>query len=127
MFSKKGHKRNQKIAKQWLWYHPHVIWYYFIDNNLSIYFGEDKTEAVFAGTKEKLNENGKRYITYGWIENKLVLGISTRDLTPPTTISLILNLVSFIEKINTTQYFNLVTKMEKKTSTTQHKYGCSCF
>lgn len=32
--------------------------------------------------------------------------------------SLILNLVSFIEKINTTQHFNLVTKMEKKTSTT---------
>ena len=42
----------------------------FVDNKLSIHFGEDKTKCILFGTKEKLNKIGGLVIRYGTIQIK---------------------------------------------------------
>ena len=42
----------------------------FVDNKLSIHFGEDKTKCILFGTKEKLNKIGSLVIRYGKIQIK---------------------------------------------------------
>ena len=37
---------------------------WFLDNKLSIHFGEDKTKSILFGTKRKLRKAGKLNITY---------------------------------------------------------------
>ena len=37
---------------------------WFLDNKLSIHFGEDKTKSILFGTKHKLRKVGKLNITY---------------------------------------------------------------
>ena len=37
---------------------------WFLDNELSILFGEDKTKSILFGTKCKLRKSGKLNITY---------------------------------------------------------------
>ena len=42
----------------------------FVDNNLSIHFGEDKTKCILFGTKRRLNEVSSLDIKYGEIHIK---------------------------------------------------------
>ena len=42
----------------------------FLDNKLSIHFGEDKTKSILFGTKCKLRKVGKLNITYQGIDIK---------------------------------------------------------
>ena len=42
----------------------------FVDNKLSIHFGEDKTKCILFGTIEKLNKIGSLVIRYGTIQIK---------------------------------------------------------
>ena len=46
------------------------ICYFFVDNKLSIYFGEDKTKSILFGTEHKLNKVGSLAIRYGVIHPK---------------------------------------------------------
>ena len=43
---------------------------WFIDNKLSIHFGEDKTKSILFGSKRKLRKVGKLSITYQGIDVK---------------------------------------------------------
>ena len=43
---------------------------WFVDNKLSIHFGEDKTKCILFGTKQKLNKTGSRTIRHGTIQIK---------------------------------------------------------
>ena len=45
---------------------------WFLDNKLSIHFGEDKTKAILFGTKRKLRKDGKLNITYQGIDIKQI-------------------------------------------------------
>ena len=42
----------------------------FVDNKLSINFGEDKTKCILFGKKQKLSKTGSLYIRYGTMQNK---------------------------------------------------------
>ena len=42
----------------------------FLDNKLSINFGEDKTKSILLGTKRILRKNGKLNITYAGTDIK---------------------------------------------------------
>ena len=42
----------------------------FVDNKLSIHFGEDKTKCILFGTKQKLNKTGSLNIKHGTIQIK---------------------------------------------------------
>ena len=42
----------------------------FVDNKLSIHFGEDKTKCILFGTKQKLNKTGSLDIRYGTMQIK---------------------------------------------------------
>ena len=46
------------------------ICYWFVDNKLSIHFGEGKTKCILFGTKQKLNKTGSLYIRHGTIQMK---------------------------------------------------------
>ena len=46
------------------------IWDWFVDNKLSIHFGEDKTKCILFGTKQKLNKIGSLNIRHGTIQIK---------------------------------------------------------
>ena len=43
---------------------------WFVDNKLSIHFGEDKTKCILFGTKQKLNKTGSLNIKHGTIQIK---------------------------------------------------------
>ena len=43
---------------------------WFVDNKLSIHFGEDKTKCILFGTKQKLNKTGSLNIRHGTIQIK---------------------------------------------------------
>ena len=43
---------------------------WFLDNKLSIHFGEDKTKSIQFGSKRKLRKVGKLNITYQGIDIK---------------------------------------------------------
>ena len=43
---------------------------WFLDNKLSIHFGEDKTKSILFGSKRKLRKVGKLNITYQGIDIK---------------------------------------------------------
>ena len=43
---------------------------WFLDNKLSIHFGEDKTKSILFGSKRKLRKVGKLNITYQGIRVK---------------------------------------------------------
>ena len=43
---------------------------WFLDNKLSIHFGEDKTKSILFGSKHKLKKVGKLNITYQGIDIK---------------------------------------------------------
>ena len=43
---------------------------WFVDNKLSIHFGEDKTKCILFGTKQKLNKTGSLDIRYGTMQIK---------------------------------------------------------
>ena len=43
---------------------------WFLDNKLSIHFGEDKTKSILFGSKRKLRKVGKLNITYQFIDIK---------------------------------------------------------
>ena len=40
----------------------------FVDNEISIYFGEDKTKCIRLGTEQKLNKTGSLDIIYDIIQ-----------------------------------------------------------
>ena len=40
---------------------------WFVDNKLSIHFGEGKTKGILFGTEQKLNKTGSLYIRHGTI------------------------------------------------------------
>ena len=46
------------------------LYKWFLDNKLSIHFGEDKTKAILFGSKRKLRKGGKLNITYQGIDIK---------------------------------------------------------
>ena len=53
------------------------IYDWFVDNKLSIHFGEDKTESILFGTKQKLNKTASLNIGYqGFIQAILSTAIS---------------------------------------------------
>ena len=43
---------------------------WFLDNKLSIHFGEDKTKSILFGTKRKLRKVGQLNITYQGVDMK---------------------------------------------------------
>ena len=46
------------------------LYEWFLDNKLSIHFGEDKTKSILFGTRCKLRKAGKLNITYQGIDIK---------------------------------------------------------
>ena len=54
-------------------YHLSKLCEWFLDNKLSIHFGEDKTKSIVFGTKRKLRKAGKLNITYQDIDIKLLI------------------------------------------------------
>ena len=46
------------------------IYNWFVNNKLSIHFGEDKTKCILFGTKQKLNKTGSLNIKHGTIQIK---------------------------------------------------------
>ena len=57
---------------------------WFLDNKLSIHFGEDKTKSILFGSKHKLKKVGKLNITYQGIDTLIKkLTDINRCLTDP--------------------------------------------
>ena len=56
---------NQKLNKD---FHNLCLW--FVDNKLSIHFGEDKTKCILFGSKRKIKNAGKLEISFNNIEIK---------------------------------------------------------
>ena len=54
-------------------YHFSKLCEWFLDNKLSIHFGEDKTKSIVFGTKRILRKAGKLTITYQDIDIKLLI------------------------------------------------------
>ena len=63
------HKNKIEIEKQLIKYFSSVCdW--FVDNKLSIHFGQDKTKSILFGTKHKLGNAKSLNIVYNGIEIK---------------------------------------------------------
>ena len=60
---------------------------WFLDNKLSIHFGEDKTKSILFGSKRKLRKVGKLNITYRGIDIKQNSQVTYLDCILDETMS----------------------------------------
>ena len=49
---------------------------WFVDNKLSIHFGEDKTKCILFGTKKRLKKDNNLNIRYGTVHTKQCFTVS---------------------------------------------------
>ena len=83
---------------------------WFLDNNLSIYFPEDKTKSILFASKRKLRKVGKLNITYQGMDIKQNSQVTYLSCIIDETMSSEAMAYKIIKKINSTIY------LEKSTS-----------
>ena len=83
---------------------------WFLDNNLSIYFPEDKTKSILFASKRKLRKVGKLNITYQGMDIKQNSQVTYLGCIIDETMSSEAMAYKIIKKINSTIY------LEKSTS-----------
>ena len=73
---------------------------WFLENKLSVHFGEDKTKSIPVGTKRKLRKAVKLNITYQDIDTKQNSQVTNLGYTLDGTISVEPVVYKNIKKIN---------------------------
>ena len=73
---------------------------WFVDNKLSIHFGQDKTESILFGTKHKLRSAKSLNIVYNDIENKQHAKVKYLGCTLDESLSGESMALNVIDKIN---------------------------
>ena len=136
-------KMNEQLNKD---FHNICLW--FIDNKLSIHFGEDKTKCILFASKQKMKRAGKLEISFNNIESKQYSSLTYLGCILDNTLSGEAMATKTIKKINARLKFltpdlrrllcnaliqphfdyvcsswfpNLNQKLKKKLQTTQNK------
>ena len=73
---------------------------WFVDNKLSIHFGEDKTKCILFGTKQRLNKFSSFEIKYGEIHIKQYHTVTYLGCILDGTLSVESVALKVIKKIN---------------------------
>ena len=88
-------KMNKQLNKD---FHNICLW--FIDNKLSIHFGEDKTKCILFGSKQKMKHAGKLEISFNNIEIKQYSSLTYLGCILDNTLSGEAMAIKTIKKIN---------------------------
>ena len=88
------------------------IWDWFVDDKLSIHFGEDKTKCVLFGTKQKLNKTGSLNIKHGTIQIKQYHTVTYLDCALDENLSGETMALKVISKINCRLRFFCTEKID---------------
>ena len=86
---------NEQLNKD---FHNKCLW--FIDNKLSIHFGEDKTKCILFASKQKMKRAGKLEISFNNIEIKQYLSLTYLGCILDNTLSGEGMVTKTIKKIN---------------------------
>ena len=93
------HKDKSKIIQQ-LNKDFHNICLWFVDNKLSIHFGEDKTKCILFASKQKMKRAGKLEISFNNIEIKQYSSLTYLGCILDNTLSGEAMAIKTIKKIN---------------------------